>query len=222
MKLLRFLPLLLWLGVGCIAHAGSFEQFFKALQFDDDRATRMLLVKGFDPNTLSEEGQPAISYAMAANAEKSVRVLLMSGNLNVNQGDMRGDTPLMVACALNNSSWVSALIAKGAHLDRPSQWSPLHYAAGSGSLSAIELLVKAGANLNARSSNGTTPLMMAARENKEDAARLLLKLGADPRPVNQSDYNAAGYAMRENNKPLALDIMRAEKEIRGKKLPTDT
>lgn len=197
--------------------AGSYTDFFRAISNDDDSAVRSLLLRGFDPNTLTEEGQPAISFAMFKGAVKCVRVFLLSKQLNVNQADMHGDTPIMVASSLDHSDWVGALITKGAAVNRPGQWSALHYAAASGSLKAVKILLDAGADINAKSANGTTPLMMAARENKEEVARFLLSKGADPSAVNQSEYNAAGYAMRAKNKDLALDIMKREKALRDSK-----
>ena len=40
------------------AHAGSFEDFFSAIQRDDARALTALLQRGFDPNTRDAKGQP--------------------------------------------------------------------------------------------------------------------------------------------------------------------
>lgn len=209
-----FAGILCFLAMHGLAFAGSYTDFFRAISNDDDGTVRSLMLRGFDPNTLTEEGQPAISFAMYKGAAKCVRVLLLSKQLNVNQADMHGDTPIMVASALDNSGWVAALISEGASVNRPGQWAPLHYAAASGSLKAVQMLLDAGADINAKSANGTTPLMMAARENKAEVARYLLQKGADPSVVNQSEYNAAGYAMRAKNKDLAMDIMKKEKALR--------
>jgi ankyrin repeat protein len=57
-------------------------------------------------------------------------------------------------------------------------------ASRNGSAAMIDLLVKAGASVNAASSNGTTPLMLAAASGKADAVKTLLTAGAD---VNAKD-----------------------------------
>jgi ankyrin repeat protein len=44
----------------------------------------------------------------------------------------------------------------------------------------VELLVKAGANVNARARGSATPLMMAEVMKREDVADLLRKAGAKP------------------------------------------
>ncbi|HEX4878362.1 MAG TPA: ankyrin repeat domain-containing protein [Limnobacter sp.] len=194
--------------------AKAFDDFFFAIQMDDEQRLRNWLLRGMDPNTISNDGFPAITYALVQDSPKAFAVLLKHPKTKLNQPDSRGDTPLMIAAARNKPDQLAALLQQGANVDRAGQWSALHYAAAAGSTSCIELLVKAKANLNAQSENGTTPLMMAARQGREDATRLMLRLGADPSPVNEAGFNAAGYAMRADRKELAMEIMRKEKALR--------
>jgi uncharacterized protein len=184
-----------------------YASFFRAILFDDEPEVRRMLLKGFNPNSLTEEGVPAISYAMVSEANKTVRTLLLSDRLDVNQQDLNGDTPIMVASLLNNSAWVASLLSKGAKLKGTGNWTALHYAAASGSTEAMTLLINAGADVNAKSPNGTTALMMAARENHPESARLLLKSGANAGDKNQSGYTAAGYAIKSKNEALAKEIL---------------
>lgn len=205
--------LLIILGLSQInAYAQTTPDLLKAIEQDDEKSLREALLRGANPNAMTEDGVPLISHAMIKGATKSVRYLLISKKLDVNAMDLRGDTPLMVASMLNRSEWVAALLSKGADLNHSGKWTPLHYAAASGGVKAMSMLIEAGADLNAFSPNGTTPLMMAAREGKTEAVRLLLSHGVDPNVVNQSGYNAAGYATRAKNKELAMEIMRYAKE----------
>lgn len=197
-----------------LSHAGAFEDFFLAIKFDDENRLRALLLRGMDPNTVNEQGFPALVFAMMQESPNAVRVLLSSNKLDPDQPDPRGETPLMVACTLNKPEWVSALLRKGAKQGADGQWTALHNAAAAGSSAAIELLVRAGGNINVLSPNDTTPLMMAAREGRETAVRALLKLGANPALTNQAGYNAAGYAMKAQRQELAFEIMKKEKALR--------
>ena len=194
--------------------AGAFEDFFLALEFDDEYRLRNLLLKGMDPNTVSEQGFPAIIFAMMKDSPKAVQLLLSSNKLNPDMPDIRGETPLMVACTLNKPEWVSALLAKGAKQGSDGQWTALHNAAASGSVESIALLLQAGGNVNVLSPNESTPLMMAARQGREEAVRELLRVGANPALINQAGYNAAGYAMKANRKELAYEIMKKERALR--------
>lgn len=92
----------------------------------------------------------------------------------------------------------------------------MHYAAVSGSVKSMRMLVEAGADINAFSPNGTTPLMMAAREGKEQAVRFLMSKGVDASVVNQSGFNAAGYAKRAKNEALAQELLKYAKARKDK------
>jgi len=209
-----FVSSLLLLAMPAVSLAGAFEDFFVAIKFDDEYRLKSLLLRGMDPNTVNEQGFPAIVFGMMQDSPNAVRVLLSSRKLNPDQADRRGETPLMVACTLNKPEWVAALLEKGAKQGGDGQWTALHNAAASGSLESIELLAKSGVKIDVLSPNDTTPLMMAAREGREAAARMLLKLGANPALKNQASYNAAGYAMKANRKELAFEIMKKERALR--------
>ena len=56
--------------------------------------------------------------------------------------------------------------------------TPLHIVSEWGDSEAIELLVLAGADINARGETGFTPLHCAVEQNKPDAILTLLRLGA--------------------------------------------
>lgn len=213
--LLAFLPV----GAPKAQYTDSYATFFRAILFDDEPLVRRMLLKGFDPNSVTEEGTPAISHAMLSEANKTVRTLLLSDKLNVNLQDLNGDTPIMVASLLNNSAWVATLLSKGASLKASGSWTALHYAATSGATEAMTMLINAGADINAKSPNGTTPLMMAAREDQADSARLLLKSGAIAWSKNQSGYTAAGYAAKAKNDELAQEILK-KAQAQQRRAPT--
>lgn len=56
--------------------------------------------------------------------------------------------------------------------------TPLHIVSNWGDCEAIEILVSAGADLNAMGESGFTPLHCAAEQNKPEAITKLIKLGA--------------------------------------------
>lgn len=61
-------------------------------------------------------------------------------------------------------------------------WTPLHFAARSGSAEAVQLLLNAGAQVNVRDSKGITPLHRALLPKHHNFPLLeaLLEAGADP------------------------------------------
>jgi len=56
-----------------------------------------------------------------------------------------------------------------------------------GQLDILKLLIKIGANVNAKDSYGYTPLLYASRYNKLEVVKLLLKAGADINVRNKGD-----------------------------------
>jgi len=82
-------------------------------------------------------------------------------------------------------------------------WSPLHYAATGPEPEFVRLLLEKGAPVDARSPNGSTPLMMAARYGSEASVDLLLARGADPKLRNQRDLTAADFARMDGRESLA-------------------
>lgn len=76
--------------------------------------------------------------------------------------------PLMVACQNRNTAAVSALIAAGAKLDnRDSKGrTALMHAVKSGCVDIAQMLLVKGANANAKSMDGMTPLIIAARKSE--------------------------------------------------------
>lgn len=199
------------------AQAGAYEDFFLAIKFDDERRLRNLLLRGVDPNSVSENGFPAVGYAVIEDSPRALQVLLLAPGLDVNALDARGENALMTAAARNKPDMVQMLLKHGAVQRSHGQWTAMHYAAASGSTESLSLLLKAGGLIDVLAPNDSTPLMMAARQGKEDAARYLLKEGANPGLVNQAGFNAAGYAMKAQRKDLAFEIMRREKALRNAK-----
>ena len=55
--------LILIIGLSC-AKAGAYEDFFIAINRDDDRAVAQLLGRGFDPNSRDPKGQTGFILAM--------------------------------------------------------------------------------------------------------------------------------------------------------------
>lgn len=184
------------------ARAGSFEDFFRAVPLDDTRTIGALLARGFDPNAVDEKGQPALFLALRDGADQVIALLLQQPGLRVDQPNPLGETPLMMAALRGRVEWARALLARGAQVDRVG-WSPLHYAASGPEPALVSLLLERGAAVDARSPNGSTPLMMASRYGSEAAVDLLLARGADLRLRNQAGLDAVAFARGAGRESLA-------------------
>lgn len=175
------------------SYAGSFDDFFIALNRDDKGAVTKLLRQGFDPNTLDDKGRTGLGFALLNESLQAAEALMESPTLDVNRLNAAGESPLMIAALRGQLEWCKRLIARGAQINHDG-WSALHYAASGPNLAVLELLIEKGANLEGRSPNGTTPLMMAARYGSEPNVDRLLAAKAEIRATNEQGLSAVDFA----------------------------
>ena len=199
--------------------AGSYEDFFKAIELDQPEVIQKLLERGFDPNSPNPQGQPALMLAMQNSSRKAAQVLMDWKTTNLSIHNPQMETPLMLAAITNQFDWAQRLIERGADVNQKG-WTPLHYAATKGHIDIMRLLIENHAYLDAESPNGTTPLMMAAHYGTPMATKLLLEEGADPRIKNQLGINALEFA-RKANKPESTQYIEAFEAAWNQKYPAN-
>jgi len=197
------------LGLAPLARSGAYEDFFSAVEVDNDSGLRQLLARGMDPNTLDPRGQHGLYLALRGGSPKVFGLLLQHPDAKVDHANAVGETPLMMAALRGNLEAMKALIAKGAAVNRPG-WSPLHYAASGPSPAAVAMLLELGAQVDARAPNGNTPLMLAARYGSEDSVVQLLRKGADRTLRNDRQFDAAGFARLDGRDSLARRLESGE------------
>ncbi len=186
------------------ANAGSFEDFFAAIQRDDPQSLSALLRRGFDPNTLDAKGQSGLFLALRDPSPKVVDVLLKTPKIKVETRTPQDESPLMMAAMRGELKLAAALIDKDADVNKTG-WTPLHYAASStqgDQLGVAKLLLENAAYIDAASPNGSTPLMMAAMYGNTSTLKLLLDEGADPTLKNQLGLTAVDFAQRADRKEM--------------------
>lgn len=179
----------------CVTLAGSYEDFFNALRLDNVRTIRELLQRGFDPNTMSEDGTPALMKALQEQSFNTAELLVDHPQVRPNVRNSRDETPLMLAALRGQENLVLKLVRLGANVNKAG-WTPLHYAATGGHLRVVAFLIGAKADVNAESANGTTPLMMAAMYGNSNTVKLLLESGAEAYPRNDAGLSAEDFAVR--------------------------
>ncbi len=190
------------------AHAQSYEQFFRAIEFDDAQVVQQLLRKGFDPNTPSPELQPGLTLALQKKSLKVAETLIAWRSIDVNRRNASDESPLMLAALHGHLRLAEQLIARGADVNKTG-WTPLHYAATGGHVDLVQLLLEHHAYIDAESPNGTTPLMMAAHYGTPTVTQLLLEEGADLTLKNQKGLTAYDFAYANPNKAALALITKA-------------
>jgi ankyrin repeat protein len=150
---------------------------------------RELLVHGADPLAVPDPG--------FMNTLTALQLAYLRSNYAVAQEleEWGGDvalTPFHSAAGRNDVLAVRKFLRKKTDVDCLGEMgyvglnrrTPLHWAAVSGALEVVELLVEAGADPNFQDASGRSPLHWAARLNRTDVVRALLQAGADPKMVD--------------------------------------
>jgi ankyrin repeat protein len=198
-----------------VSNAGSYEDFFAAVKLDQPAPVKTLLARGFDPNTVYENGRPALIFALQQGAIQVAELLIDDPRTVIHVQTAQSETPLMLAALRGWSTLCQKLIARDADINRPG-WTPLHYAATGGHMSIVQLLLDHYAYIDAESPNGTTPLMMAAQYGNSETVKLLLDAGADPTLKNSLGLTAIDFALSVRKKDSADLLAAAIRARRGK------
>lgn len=181
----------------------ALRDWFRMAELDSGPGVQAKLRAGQDPNAVGERGQRALHWALMHESEQAFRALLADPRTDVNAQNAAGEKPIWLAALRDRLDWVQALMARGAQLEIGPQpkaaraWTTLHYAATAPGTRVLSwLLATQNCDLNAGSTNGSTPLMLALGYGPLDAAELLVKAGAQRDLRNDLQLSAWDFARR--------------------------
>ncbi|BAF08692.1 uncharacterized protein [Oryza sativa Japonica Group] len=126
----------------------------------------------------------------------------------------KGRNLLCHAILCQNPNAVSVLLNAGANPRFPIMMTngthvsyPIHFAARLGHAPVLKQLMLDGANINAQTSTGDTPLMVSARCGHSDCFLELIKSGADLGIVNNAGDTAIMLAKKSSFSSTIIDIL---------------
>ena len=159
------------------------------LRRDDYELVAWLIEKGADVNAMnSSTGQNVLHMAVIANAYDCARVLIeRSAGVDTKQRDVGLFTRKMMSTAL-------------------------HDVAATGTARMADLLIKAGADVNAKTEGGYTPLLIAAGRGRTEVVQVLLGAGANIYVRGKSGLSAAYLAEERGYVETAELLRKIEKE----------
>ncbi|CAM0879923.1 unnamed protein product [Alopecurus aequalis] len=181
------------LNIDALADDGSTPLLYAIFGCGSTSVVRFLLDRGANPNKADTKGFTGLHYATmtgthtddpdmmwAANTRDTCEIaeLLLSRGAYVDPICKKG-TPLHVAAQSGNVRMVELLLRHQANPNRVVglYYTPLTMAIFTSSVKCAELLIKAGADVNA--GRPVTPLVIAAARGFTDCVKCLLEAGAD-------------------------------------------
>lgn len=144
-------------------------------------AVRVLLEFGADPHKKSWDDTPFVN-ATYAGREIAQLITEASKHKSSAVGNAAQEEMLRSASFSGNFELVRDLIRQGTNINAPEQesgWTAFIYAAAKGSLDIVQILLAAGADVNAASYSGQTALSEAAYWGHLEIVNLLICVGAD-------------------------------------------
>ena len=121
-----------------------------------------------------------VVMAAMGNARKVGELLSQGARVDSREKDF---TPLLAAADMGHTQVCELLLKNGSDLEERhpgTQYTALHYAAGGGHQSLLQLLISHKADVNSRSRLEFTPLHMASQGGHLASVVTLLQAGADP------------------------------------------
>ncbi len=159
--------------------------------------------------SILKKRQKKLSLFEAASIGDSdtVKTEIAGNEKLINSFSADGFTALGLASFFGNTNIVHFLLANGANPDLASKndfhVSPIHSACAISNYDIVEILIKSGANVNARQMQGVTPLHSAAHNGQTKIAKLLIESGADINAKTDKGQTPLSMALEKDFKETA-------------------
>ena len=204
---MKMIALLFALLVPACAIAGTYEDMEEAMIAGDTPWAIQLINRGMDVNSVDASGNTLLMQTVPRGNMDFLDYLLKH-RARIKTRNRNGETSLSLAAYKGKLPFVKRLVEAGADVNLYG-WPPLIYASFNGHAAVVDYLLKKGAEVNARTANGSTALLFAARFGHLEVVELLLQNNADPNLANARGATAIDWELKTANTDIADPLRQA-------------
>lgn len=166
-------------------------------------ATKQLLAKGADPNAAEKEhGQTPLMWAASSKQPRIVMAMIEHrANVNARSKIQKEPEPFVVAPSV--SAYDRNYPPTTRFRRTSGGFTPILFAAQQGDIETVAALLAAGADINDRTEEEGTVLLVAIASGHEKLAAWLINKGADPNAVDANGITALHFALMRGLHNLA-------------------
>ena len=170
-------------------------------------AVKWFLEKGATVTREDNSGANALHFA-AEGGDTDIIDLIHTHLLNIESKTNEGRTPLMVAARRGKLQAVKWFLEKGAtvNCDDNRGWNTLHFAAEGGDTDIIDIIHTHLPNVDSKTNEGHTPLMVAAFNGKLPVVKWFLEKGATVTLKDKAGWNMLHFAAQGGDTDI-LDLI---------------
>ena len=220
--------------VNTSSHNNKSTPLIIASQFGNLNLVNLLLERGADVNAKNGSGNTALHLAILYNSSDVIMALINAGadidavnNKNVSAFDILPTTKklngtdawkalmkhklqpkFLKLCRSGSEEEINEAIEVGVNVNASNKTlsTALMFAAKENTPEVVEILAKAGAELDSQDIYGNTALIYAASYNSEEVVNILLDQGASTNIINIQGYKALDYA-KQNYRLADSDVL---------------
>ena len=169
------------------------------------QTVKLLIEKGADPSLKDNSGLNSLHFA-AIGGDTDIISLIHTRMPDIESLNGEGETPLLVAAYNGKLHAVKWFLERGANATYKDKggWNALHSAAYSGDAETIDHILTHVPNIESKTADGETPLIIAVRHQKLQGVKCLLEKGANPLAKDNEGQNSLYYSSSRDPDLLGL------------------
>ena len=163
-------------------------------------AVKWFLEKGVTVTCESNRGWNTLHHA-AMGGDTDIISLIHTHLPNIESKTGEGHTPLMVAALCGKLHAVKWFLEKGATVTsvKSNGWNILHFAAKGSDPDTIDLILTHLPDIESKTANGETPLIIAVLHGKLQGVKCLLERGANPSVKDNDGQDSLHHALSSDS-----------------------